>query len=252
MSIGTTPQRVIALYFCKADIERADVINCVTAFSAQTEFQPTLIERREIGEAKFRRRRVTARTWHSALTLTLDSASLLSIVQPNEKGEFIHPCSQVMIDFDEGRLSFQAPEDLFPFSFAKELAKELTRAGAPRYGFSRVLDRSAAGFFVGGVSSGDSLNDRDRVQLRSIWIMTHKPEYIDRGLVVDVFDMNILSRSHLDQYIETECIADWIVGESIGELEYIDSDHALWTIPESMISIARTELCNNGVIMKFN
>ena len=122
-----------------------------------------------------------------------------------------------------------------------------------KYGiaYQRDFNLGPAVYALGGIS-GLNYDEVDRAERDKItkWLHdSYKNRSYLKGMLRDVYPVNILTDIHLNRDIGDKTLKQWIQEESIGDLYSINNFLWMWVLDNTSINTARSHLAPLGIIL---
>jgi hypothetical protein len=244
------PLRAMALYNWPEDFSFSDHREFLLELVEDARIEPTKLEI-EIGTDKRKRTSVRKKG---------ELRKLLSDMPPFTSFEFCRPIDGNYLDLETDMSCSitdyakqydiaSAPERLSVDDLLRHVSLVCKRI-TPQYGISHVMaPYSAAIFLLGGVGTS-SLEEKDNKRADAIGHYRKggqigNPSF-DR--LIDVFEFNVLNSSHLRREVFGQPLASWIRNSKRGELVEINSNVAVWLVPDDIRSLVRSMFFHSGLL----
>jgi hypothetical protein len=113
--------------------------------------------------------------------------------------------------------------------------KLLTKHFTPGYGFSIVMPSVEIGWFQGGVGTMSmTKEERQRADALRCTVGQRGPFHSEFGKLHDVYELNVLSPTHVKRDTFGQTLASWIGAGKRGELLEIKRDVFVWLVPDNI------------------
>ena len=74
-------------------------------------------------------------------------------------------------------------------------------------------------------------------------------EKITTGFLRDIYNRNILSKTHLERQVNGKQLKSYILGGAVGYLTSITDDLSLWILNDMQLDMVRKEIRNSGILI---
>jgi hypothetical protein len=201
-----------------------------------------LPQRKSISSYKTRK----SKTW---LDIVRDKgAEYLASIEQIEDNDYRKRVSA--LDFPSNKVvsSFSADSANFSILDAIRITVSYSKLRNFHYGFSQVRRGWEASSWAEGIAmSGLGKEDMLRTAMLGR-AMRDDPSILARKMH-DVYEMNVLSRDHLDAQVKGTGLERWIVREGFGRLTQVSTDLTAWTLTQQEIAAVRPVLLDAGVLI---
>jgi hypothetical protein len=119
-------------------------------------------------------------------------------------------------------------------------------------GYQRPFAKGPA-LYAYGMSAGLGYSGTDRIEMNRIgaWMRERMAQNRHKnGMLRDIYSLNLLTQTHLDQEVERHSLHEWIEEtQERGQLVDLGNKQWIWRLPDALIDNVRSSLRSAGLII---
>ena len=119
------------------------------------------------------------------------------------------------------------------------------------YRYQAICNKSGQAYAEQIYYNSRYLKDISRKKKRHFDILDKAPQYMDKGILLDIYEDNLLKKVHLSQkFINGITLKDYIsINNSHGSLSRIHDEYYLWKIPKASLGNIRKDIYKEPFVL---
>ena len=140
------------------------------------------------------------------------------------------------------------PPEKLPLEIAIRHIRLLCSRVSPSYGFSRTSPCPEVLFFAGGHSNVGRPKE-ENFRAAALGQSRVRTKQHLAGKILDVFELNVLSETHLQNRVRGQALKSWILTGNHGVLVEVNKKVSVWLVPEDIRQPIRARLWREGLFI---